>query len=134
VSERTRFLSKLIGFYCIIAALSMAAHRDLTVETVSALLHDQPVLMLLGFITVAAGLALVLTHNIWSGGAQTIIVTVIGWITLLKGLLFWFAPLTAADLYLHQLHYVQLFYFYDAISLVIGVYLITGAYRSARRL
>lgn len=133
MSERTRFLSKLIGFYCIIAALSMAAHRDLTVETVTALLHDQPVLMLLGLITVAAGLALILTHNIWSGGAQTIIITLIGWITLLKGLLFWFAPLTAAELYLHQLHYTQLFYFYDAISLVIGVYLITGAYRSARR-
>jgi len=131
MSSETRFLCKLIGLYCIIAALSMAAHRRSSIETVTALLDDRPAMLLLGFITVALGLTLVLAHNVWSGGAPTIVVTLIGWITLAKGLLFWFAPGAAADLYLRQLHYAQLFYLYTAISFVIGAYL-TGAGFSTR--
>jgi hypothetical protein len=48
------------------------------------------ILQFLGAITLAAGLAMVLAHNIWSGGALVVVVTVVGWITLIKSLLFLF--------------------------------------------
>ena len=35
---------------------------------------------------------MVLAHNEWSGSARAIIVTVIGWLTLIKGLLFLLLP------------------------------------------
>jgi hypothetical protein len=35
---------------------------------------------------------MVLGHNIWSGGALVVVVTVVGWITLVKSLLFLFLP------------------------------------------
>jgi hypothetical protein len=37
-------------------------------------------------VTVAIGLALVLGHNVWSGGPLAIAVTLMGWATLVKGL------------------------------------------------
>ena len=40
MSPRTIFLSKLIGLYCILAALSMMTRRQVTLETVTALLRD----------------------------------------------------------------------------------------------
>ena len=131
MSPRTPFLSRLIGLYCILAALSMIIHRQATVETVIALLHNPSMMFVLGLITLTAGLAMVLAHNIWSGGALAVIVTLVGWITLIKGLLFLFLPPEVeAELFLTNLHYQQLFYMYAAISLVLGLYLAYNGFTS----
>ena len=68
MSPRTLFLSKLIGLYCILVALSMMTRRQATVETMTALLQNPSMMLILGVITLAAGLAMILAHNIWSGG------------------------------------------------------------------
>jgi vacuolar-type H+-ATPase subunit I/STV1 len=65
----------------------MITRRQATLESVTAFLHDPSMIFILGLITLAAGLAMVLAHNIWSGGALVVIVTIVGWITLLKSLL-----------------------------------------------
>src|ERR1700732_3487834 len=70
---RTIFLSRLIGLYCILIALSMITRRQATVETVTALLQNPSMMLILGVITLAAGLALVLAHNIWSGDALVVV-------------------------------------------------------------
>ena len=68
-------------------------------------------MLILGVITLAAGLAMVLPHNIWSGGVLAVIVTLVGWLALIKGLFFLFLPPEMeAGLFLQQLHYEQLFY------------------------
>ena len=131
MSPRTLFLSRLIGLYCILIALSMMTRRQATVETVTALLQNPSMMLIVGIITLAAGLAVVLAHNIWSGGALAVVVTLVGWITLIKSLLFLFLPPEMeAALFLRQLHYQQLFYLYGSISLVLGVYLTYGGFRS----
>jgi hypothetical protein len=91
-SPRTLFLSRLIGLYCILVALSMITRRQATLESVTALLHDPSMIFIVGVIALAAGLAMVLAHNIWSGGALVVIVTLVGWITLIKSLFFLFLP------------------------------------------
>jgi hypothetical protein len=131
MSPRTIFLSRLIGLYCIVIALSMMTRRQATVETVAALLQNPSMMLIVGVTTLAAGLAVVLAHNIWSGGALVVVVTLVGWITLIKSLFFLFLPPEMeAGLFLGQLHYRQLFYLYTAISLVLGVYLTYGGFKS----
>jgi len=130
--QRTIFLSRLLGLYLILVALSMAAHKQATVDTVTALVHNPLALFLVGLMTLAAGLAMILTHNVWSGGALPVIVTVIGWLTLIKGLLFLFlSPDAAAGFYLGGLHYAQLFYVYATFSLALGAYLAYGGFCSS---
>jgi hypothetical protein len=131
MSSRTIFLSRLIGLYCIVIALSMMTRRQATVETVTALLQNSSMMLIVGIITLAAGLAVVLAHNIWSGGALVVVVTLVGWITLIKSLFFLFLPPEMeAGLFLGQLHYRQLFYMYTTISLVLGAYLTFNGFRS----
>jgi hypothetical protein len=128
---RTPFLSRLIGLYCILVALSMITRKQATLESVTAVLRDPSMMFVLGAITLVAGLAMVLAHNIWSGGALTVIVTLVGWITLVKSLFFLFLPPEVeAGLFLRQLHYQQLFYLYGAFSLVLGGYLTYGGFKS----
>ncbi len=131
MSSRTIFLSRLIGLYCILVALSMMTRRQATVETVTALLQNPSMMFILGVITLAAGLAMVLAHNIWSGDALVVVVTLVGWGTLIKSLFFLFLPPEMkAGLSLRQFHYQQLFYLYGAFSLVLGVYLTHGGFKS----
>ena len=131
MSSRTIFLSRLIGLYCIVIALSMMTRRQATVETVTALLQNSSMMLIVGVIALAAGLAVVLAHNIWSGGALVVVVTLVGWITLLKSLFFLFLPPEMeAGLFLGQLYYRQLFYLYTTISLVLGAYLTYNGFRS----
>ena len=42
MSARTTFLGKLIGLYCILFSLSMFTHKGATVEMVTALVHNPP--------------------------------------------------------------------------------------------
>ena len=90
MSPRTLFLSRLIGLYCILVALSMITRRQATVETVTVLLQNPSMTLILGVITLAAGLAMVLAHNIWSGGTLVVVVTLLGWMALIKSLFFLF--------------------------------------------
>jgi hypothetical protein len=109
----------------------MMTRRQATVETVTAFLQNPSLMFIVGVITLAAGLAVVLAHNIWSGGALVVVVTVVGWMTLTKSLLFLFLPPEVeVGLFLGQLHYQQLFYLYGAISLVLGIYLTYGGFKS----
>ena len=112
MSTVTRLLSRLIGVYCVIVSLAMASHRSATVETITAMVHNTPLLFLSGIIAVVTGLAIVLNHNVWSGGATPVIVTLIGWVTLLKGTLF-----------LDGLHFSQLFFVYCGIAFAMGAWL-----------
>jgi hypothetical protein len=125
MSPRTLFLGRLIGLYCILISLSMVTHKQATVEAVTAVVHNPPVLFVAGVIAVAAGLALILGHNVWSGGALPVIVTLVGWVALTKGLLILFlSPEAASEFFLGRLHYEELYYWYTAASLLLGIYLI----------
>ena len=124
MSTETRFLSRLLGLYCLIIAVAMLVQRQATIVTVGELLHDRPVMYLLGVLCVFAGLAIVLVHNVWSGGPATVLVTLIGWLTLLKGIVFVvIEPMQTSSLYLAQLRFEQLYPLYALVTLVLGAYL-----------
>ena len=133
VSKETRFLCRLLGLYCLIIALAMLAQRQSTVATVAALLHDRPLMYVLGVWCLFAGIAIILVHNVWSGGPAPVMVTAIGWLTLLKGVaLVGLPPTQTAELYLAQLRYQQLYLLYAGVTLVLGAYLCYAGFKLAR--
>lgn len=134
MSSRTIYLSRLIGLYCILVVPSLIVHRQSTVDSLAELFHSPSMMLLLSIITVAAGLAIVLAHNIWSGGALAVVVTVVGWLTLIKGLLFLVLPVEVErECILSWLRDPLLFYVCMAPSLLIGIYLTYGGFRLKSR-
>ena len=91
----TVFLAKLIGLYCVLFGLAMALQKQAMVEMVASLLRDGPPLFILEAIAVTVGLAIVIGHNVWSGGALPVIVTLLGWIILIRGVALLFLSPTA---------------------------------------
>ena len=127
----TKFLSRLFGLSLILLALALVMRRQATVETLTALAHTPPLLFTLGMVFLIAGLAVVLSHNIWSGGALPIVVTLLGWIILVRGLLLLVLSPEAIVRLFAMIHFEQLFYFYIAVSFVIGAYLTYGGFSSS---
>jgi hypothetical protein len=132
MTSRTRYLSRLIGLFSILVSLTLVTHKDTTVETMAALVRNSPLLLILGMLFLTAGLAIVLGHSIWSGGLLPLVVTLIGWLMLIRGLVLLFLPPPAAIGLFVGIHFEQLFYLYFAISLAVGLYLTYGGFRSSR--
>ncbi len=129
MSSRTIFLSRLIGLYCLLLVTSVVIHRQATLDSMAGFLHNPSFLMILGVIALAMGLAMVLAHNIWSGGALAVVVTLVGWMALIKGLFFlYLLPVVGADCLLNVLHNPLHFYLCMIPSLLIGIYLTYGGF------
>ena len=132
MSPRTIYLGRLIGLYCVIAALVMMSHKPAIVATMTALVHDAPLLFFASLSGMVAGLAIIVGHNVWDGGALPVVVTLAGWLSFIKGLLFMALPPEASVAYFEALRYGQFSYVYTSITLVIGLYLTYASFRSPR--
>jgi putative exporter of polyketide antibiotics len=130
MSPRTIFISRMLGLYCLIASLIMFTHKSAMVEIENTLVHNPAMLFLGGVITLVAGLAIVLSHNVWSGGALSVTVTLLGWISLIKGVLL-LSPGTTSGFW-DSFQYERFFYLYASISFVLGAYLTYGGFRTQR--
>ena len=86
MSTTTIFLGKLLGLYLMTISIGMLVNRRRTLASLDAMTRSGPWMLFSGMIATAAGLAVVLGHQVWSGGALPVVVTVIGWVALLKGI------------------------------------------------
>jgi hypothetical protein len=133
MSPRTIFLSRLIGLYALVISTSMLVHKTAMITTAAELAQAPPLLFIAGWFTLLAGLAMVLTHNIWAGGTLPVVVTLIGWALLIRGIVMVFiSPGGAASIY-EALHFAELYYVYVAIPLLLGIYLTYAGFKSPPR-
>ena len=124
----TIYLAKLVGLYCIIVAFAMSANKQRALKTVNEWVRSPPLMMLTSVITIALGLALVIGHNVWRGGALPITVTIVGWLTLIKGLTFLALPPAQCVRLYDGLQYERFFFVFMGVSLALGLYLSIAAF------
>lgn len=130
---RTLFLCRLFGLYLLLFGLAMVTHAEATVLKIGELTHNTPVLLLWSSVALAAGLAVVLAHNVWSGGPAAILVTLIGWIILIKALLLLFLPTTMMMGFVGFFAFAHLIDVYAAVAIVIGAFLAFVGFRAPLR-
>jgi len=110
----------------------MVSHKQLTLEAVTALLQNPSLTLLLGLVILGASLAMILAHNLWWSGALALIITLIGWLTLIKSLfLLFLSPAIESRFVFGQLHYERFFYDYAAVSIALGIFLIYAGFTAS---
>ncbi len=123
MSALTIFLGKLIGIYCVVVGLTMMANRKTMIDAVNALIRSPPLVLLAGVFAVAVGLGLIIGHNVWSGGALPVVVTLVGWASLVKGVaLLALPPRQTTNLY-KAVRYERFYLAYVGVTLALGLYL-----------
>ena len=130
MSPLTIFLGKLLGLYCIIVALALMARKQATVAAINALIRNPPLLLLTEVLGVAAGLAVVIGHNVWPGGALPVVVTLLGWLMTIRGAVLLALPQDAVMKLFEALRYEKLFYLFMTGTLVLGLFLSFAAFRA----
>ena len=116
----TVFLARFIGLFTVLLVVALLMRGS---EMVEAAVSDRPVMLVYAIISLATGLAMILGHNVWSGGVLPVVVTAVGWLILVKGLLLLFvAPEVLTQLFA-RMQYGEHYAFYLAPSLLIGLYL-----------
>ena len=131
MSLRTMFLSRLVGLYCLVCVLAIIVHRQACLNVMSTLQNQPATALWMAMLTLLAGLAMVVGHNFWSGGVPVVIVTLVGWITLIKGVALLFLPTDlAAGFYQELVQCKPLYYACLAIPLALGAYLTYEGFRS----
>jgi len=128
MSALTVFLGKLIGVYCLIVALTMIANRRTTVDAVNDLITDPPLVLLSGVIAVAVGLGVVIGHNIWSGGALPVVITLVGWASVIKGIALMALPQGQMVKLYKALRYERFYLAYVGVTLALGLYMTIAAF------
>lgn len=133
MSPLTTFLAKLIGLFTLIFSVALVFRGKDLVTTMTAFMHDRPILIVFAMIALASGLAMVLAHNRWSGGALTVVVTLLGWIFLIRGLVLLFLPSDLLASFIAALRFEERFYLYAAIPFLLGAYLTYAGFTAETR-
>jgi predicted phage tail protein len=101
----------------------MALNKRTILAAIDELVRSRGLMLIAGSFNLAAGLAIVLGHNVWSGRALTVVVTFIGWVVVLRGVVWLFAPQEKLVQYYEALHFEQKYYVVTAITGALGLYL-----------
>jgi vacuolar-type H+-ATPase subunit I/STV1 len=133
VSPLTTFLAKLIGLLTLIFSLALVLRGEDFVAIMTSFMRDRAILILFGMIALGSGLAMVLAHNRWSGGILTVVVTVLGWIFLIRGLLILFLPSDTLEAFIAALRFEERFYLYALVPFLLGAYLTYAGFTAEKR-
>jgi len=84
MSKLTVFLARCIGLFTVLIVVAFLVRGSAMIEATVA---DGPVMLAYAIISLAMGVAMIVGHNVWSGGALPVVVTLVGWLSLVKGVL-----------------------------------------------
>ncbi|KTD19151.1 Integral membrane protein (PIN domain superfamily) [Legionella lansingensis] len=125
--ELSIFLAQVVGWYFVIASLCTLLRLDATKAIMEDILAQRALLFFIAIVTLILGLMMVVSHNVWVMG-WPVIITIIGWLVLIGGIVRLFCPDTIMKIWQWWLRNPTYLIVVTVISLLIGVYLLYRAY------
>jgi hypothetical protein len=122
MSPLTRYLSRLLGVFLLVTAVSEWTQPGLLTVVAPAMVDQPGLLWVSGMLTFAAGLAIVLGHNVW-GDPSAAVVSLLGWMMTIKGAGLLLVPAAGWTAMLAAIHYPSHSSVYTIIPALSGAYL-----------
>jgi len=85
------FLAQLLGPMFVVLGIALLSKPQMFQTVLQGFIGSATLLYLAGFFGLLGGMALVLTHNVWVADWR-LIITLIGWVTLVRALISIFQP------------------------------------------
>ena len=114
------FLAALIGPVCLVIGLALFINGEGLRALLFEFIHSPALIFLSGIITMALGLAIVLTHNIWAADWR-VVITLMGWAAAIGGAIRIVIPQQTIDAGRTMLTNVY------TLPIVMGFYFVIGA-------
>jgi hypothetical protein len=116
------FLAKLIGPFFLLVGLSLLVNQAQFGIIANEFLQSPALVFLTGLIILPAGLAVVLTHNVWAADWR-VLITLLGWLSLISGIIRLLVPKRALDVGRRLYARPNVLHVSAAIWLVVGAVL-----------
>jgi len=129
----TVYLSRILGILLLIAAVLMLADKEAMIAAAVAIGNDRGATLVLGIARVLVGAGIVLIHNVWTKGLWPLVVTLCGWLLLLRGVGILFLPQDVFGALVSDAHVPEFYYVYAAVPLILGAYLSLRGYSATTR-
>lgn len=88
--DLSNYLAEVFGVSIVVVTLALLI-KEKHIKRIFSKIEDEENLFVWGLVAFVAGLAMVLAHNVWVQNWQ-IIVTILGWLAMVKGLALLFLP------------------------------------------
>ncbi len=86
------YLAQIMGVTFVAVGLAFLLDRKLIGRVMTDLFKSPALMYTLGFMILVLGYAMVHAHNIWDGLWYQTVITVIAWLTLVKGIMYLVFP------------------------------------------
>ncbi|MFZ2315351.1 MAG: hypothetical protein WAW86_06820 [Gammaproteobacteria bacterium] len=126
--NKSIFLGRVLGIYLIIISLSMLLQMQVFFERVNALIGNPALMFVVGFFTLILGVLVVVGHNVWRWDWR-VLITIIGWLILLKGASIIFYPQFIDHATALFIQNMTVAYVVGGIDLLLGVVLCYFGFR-----
>jgi len=128
MTRLTIFLARSLGLFMLllVGCLLMRGGGDI----VQASVTNAPVLLSYAIISLAMGVAMVVGHNVWTAGILPLVVTLVGWLVLTKGIVLLLLSSASLPAMMDHMHYAEHYWRYLAPALVLGLYLTWSGFRA----
>jgi hypothetical protein len=80
------FLAKLIGPIALAIGIALALNAAVYRAMAEEFLRSHALIFLAGLITLSAGIAIVLSHNVWTADWR-VVITILGWLFIVSGVI-----------------------------------------------
>lgn len=116
--ETSILIAKLIGVTYLFAGLGFLLNADYYLKSIKELLKSAAFMMFGGMMATLMGVLMITYHNVWSGPWWVVLITLIGWIALVKGFVFMAFPKSlSALLPMYKKEYIP---FWAILMLAVG--------------
>lgn len=122
MNESSIFLAQLMGSYLVLVGLLVVLRRKFFLHAMKDFLQSRALRFVVPFIELTAGLALVLTHNIWVWGSE-VIITIVGWMMIIESLAYLAIPEKKLVKVLSAMNTNGMYLVCGVLCIVLGLYL-----------
>jgi len=82
--SNSTFLAKLIGPFALALGIGVLVNRANMRGVLDEFIRSRALMFIAGVITLPAGLAIILTHNVWVADWR-VLITIVGWLAAITG-------------------------------------------------
>jgi hypothetical protein len=116
------FLAQIIGVYLVFIGLVLLTRYNELRHIVIEAFNNRVIIFVGGIFTLSVGLIIVLIHNTWEA-SPAVIITILGWLTVLKSLLYLFLPQRTLARLAQFINNRAIYVIGGILSLFVGTYL-----------
>ena len=127
-TDTSKFIAGLVGPVLVTVAVSLFVNQSHMADMMDQFARDWALVFVAGIMTLVAGLAIVQTHKVWSGG-WPVVITVLGWLAVIGGVARMVLPREMADLGVRFATHPQGALMAAVIPFALGIFLSLKAYR-----